>query len=183
MRLFPNTSEDSSFLLRQQCPAKRSLCWRIVAVTRGIFPYGSALERWSIQDLFKAALNILVYEPSIFFSRADVSVQEIERYTITDSTAALKKFLLSWSGRLDFQILFMPFRAAQAFPSRILTSCSVEAIKLPRYLKTFSRSITSPFSDLIPLAAFWFRQMNFVFVALTKRPITLARFSTLRRAA
>ena len=58
-------------MLRHQCPVKSSLC---CAVTRGIFPYSSALERWSIQDLFKAAPNILLYELYQSFSRELMSV-------------------------------------------------------------------------------------------------------------
>ena len=83
---------------------------------------------WSFHDLFKAVRSILVNAPSIFFSRCVVKVQETEPYKRTVSTAARKKFLFRLSGRFDFHILSSSFRASHAFPSLMLTSCSVEAM-------------------------------------------------------
>ena len=83
---------------------------------------------WSFHDLFKAVRSILVYAPSIFFSRCVVNVQETEPYKRTVSTTARKKFLFRLSGRFDFYILSNSFRASHASPSLMLTSCSVEAM-------------------------------------------------------
>ena len=83
---------------------------------------------WSFHDLFKAVHSILVYAPSIFFSRCVVKVQETEPYKRTVSTAARKKFLFRLSVRFDFHILSSSFRAFHAFPSLMFASCSVEAM-------------------------------------------------------
>ena len=124
------------------------------------------LRLWSFHDLFKAVRSILVYAPSIFFSRYVVKVQETEPYKRTVSTAAGKKFLFRLSGRFDFHILSSSSRASHAFPSLMLTSCSVEAMLLPRYLKSSTCFLFSPLRLFVPSDTSWLKQVNSVLSAL-----------------
>ena len=58
-------SHANSFLLRQQCPAKRNLCWHIDLLKGGIVSKGTLFVRCCLHVLFSAAQSIRVL--CIFF--------------------------------------------------------------------------------------------------------------------
>ena len=90
---------------------------------------------WSFHDLFKAVRSILVYAPSIFFSRCVVKVQETEPHKKTVSTAAQKKFLFRLSGRFDFHILKQMNSVLSALREEsYLLCCSFSAVQQECYI-------------------------------------------------
>ena len=114
--------------------------------------------------------------PSSFDSRDLVSVQVVAPYIMTDSTVVRKKLRLSSLERSYFQTTSILFKAAQALAMRIFTSCFVEFISLPRYVKDSTALIVSP--EVVCMVPCWPKLMCSVLDALTYSPTSLAAFSS-----
>ena len=64
--------------------------------------------------MFKAALSILVYDPSRDFSSAFVNVQVSQPHSNIDSTVDVNILIFDFRGSFDFQTFRILLQAAQA---------------------------------------------------------------------
>ena len=68
-----------------------------------ILSYRSLFVICILYIMFNAALRMIVYSISTFFSRVDVSVHVIKPYSSIDYIADIEKFVLRLSDILDIQ--------------------------------------------------------------------------------
>ena len=95
----------------------------------------SAFVLCCCQNLFVIACNILLTFPWSFFSKCFTKAQVVQPYKSTGTAIDWKNFRFILSGIFDFYISVSQSIAVHAFPTRMLTSFSVDKILLPRYVK------------------------------------------------
>ena len=93
---------------------------------------------------FRAKCSIHIYMPSSCDSWAIVRVQHSAPYSKILSTTALKNYIYSHLGRLDFQMLSSLCNAGQVFTLCDAISLNVVLIHEPRYSKLVTHSRLFP---------------------------------------
>ena len=100
----------------------------------GKWPYSCCFVGCCFQELFSTARRILVKFTSSFSSLHFFSVHMVHPYISINTTAAWKKSSFILSNRSDYYIINSISIVVYVFARHILTSLSVDEIRLTRYV-------------------------------------------------
>ena len=126
--------ERTSPLVPQQYPAYLVPFTEMICVMGGKWSYSSSFVECWFHGLFKTA-NSLCNTHIAFSPNVLLESQVVQLYNSTDTGTDWKNSCSILLKRLHFHMVDNLLIAVYAFPKHMLTSLSVDAILLPRYVK------------------------------------------------